>query len=287
MLRQGAGTGAGAWAAEGGHGERGRDEDSRQCQQAQELEQARQRLEARAQARAKAEEQQYLNKVKAREGRHGSRKGPKPKPPSAVPAPEEQINLVDEDSRLMRKNKRSEYEQSYNAQAVVDAEGSQLVLAARVSQCASDCNELRPDVEEIPASLGVPTAVLADSGYDCEEQVNAVQSEQTEVYVSMGNQAGQQGRTHDFRPRPQCAQAPRATKAPWRRAMKEKLQTDTGRALYARRKQTVEPVFGIIKHAMGFRQFLLRGAEKVSGEWELVTLAYNMKRLWNLKLAHA
>ena len=67
--------------------------------------------------------------------------------------------------------------------------------------------------------------------------------------------------------------------------MKEKLQTDTGRALYARRKQTVEPVFGVIKHAIGFRQFLLRGAEKVSGEWELVTLAYNMKRLWNLKLA--
>lgn len=72
-------------------------------------------------------------------------------------------------------------------------------------------------------------------------------------------------------------------KAEWLKAMKAKLETEAGRALYARRKQTVEPVFGIVKQAMGFRQFLLRGTEKVSGEWELVTLAYNMKRLWNLK----
>jgi transposase len=249
------------------------------------LEQARQRLEARAKARAKAEEEQYLRKLKAREGRQGSRKGPKPKAPSTVPAPQEQINLVDEDSRLMRKNKRSEYEQSYNAQAVVDAEGTQLVLTARVSQCASDRNELQPDVEQIPAQLGTPRAVLADSGYGCQEQVEGVQSDQTEVYVCMGSEAAEQHRRHDFRPRPEPDQQPKEPKAHWRKAMMEKLQTDTGRALYARRKQTVEPVFGIIKHAMGFRQFLLRGVEKVSGEWELVTLAYNMKRLWNLKLA--
>ena len=80
---------------------------------------------------------------------------------------------------------------------------------------------------------------------------------------------------------------PKAPKAEWRKAMKDKLQTDTGRALYARRKQTVEPVSGIIKQAMGFRQFLLRGVEKVSGEWALITLTYNMKRLWNLKLVAA
>ena len=144
------------------------------------LEPARKRLEARAQARAQAEQEQYLNKLKAREGRRGRRKGPNPKSPSAGPAPEEQINLVDEDSRLMRKNKRSEYEQSYKAQAVVDAEGSQLVWAARVSQCARDRNELAPEVEQIPAQVGPPSAVLADAGYDCEQQVNGVQSDQTE-----------------------------------------------------------------------------------------------------------
>ena len=116
---------------------------------------------------------------------------------------------IDEGQRLpeeiaRRQALKTKMEQAYNAQAVVDADGSQLVLSARVSQCASDRNEL---------------------------------------------------------------------------------QADPGRALYARRKQTVEPVFGIIKHVMGFRQFLLRGTEKVSGEWQLVTLAYHMKRLWNLKLA--
>ena len=249
------------------------------------LEQARERIEKRAQERAEAEEAEYLKKVKERNERKGSRKGPKPKAPSPTPKPSEQINLVDEDSRLMRKNKRSEYEQAYNAQAAVDADGSQLVLSARVSQCASDRNELQADVEAIPGELGAPSAVLADSGYASEDPVDALQANEIEVYVSTGAEAKNQRRWHDFRPRHGSSESSKEPKAEWLKAMKEKLQTDAGRALYARRKQTVEPVFGIVKHVMGFTQFLLRGTEKVSGEWELLTLAYNMKRLWNLKLA--
>jgi hypothetical protein len=249
------------------------------------MEQARERLEKRAQERAQAEETEYLKKVKARDKRKSNRKGPKPKAPTPIPKPKEQINLVDEDSGLMRKNKRSEYEQAYNAQAVVDADGSQLVLSARVSQCSSDHHELHADVKAIPGELGAPSAVLADSGYACEADVDALESEKIEVYVSTGAEATHQRRRHDFRPEHGRSECPREPKAEWIKRMKAKLQTDTGRALYARRKQTVEPVFGIIKHAMGFRQFLLRGTEKVSGEWELVTLSYNMKRLWNLKLA--
>ena len=84
-----------------------------------------------------------------------------------------------------------------------------------------------------------------------------------------------------------AVKTPKEPKAQWLKDMKAKLQTDEGRKKYKLRKQTVEPVFGVVKQAMGFRQFLLRGLDKVSGEWQLVTLAYNFKRLWNIKTATA
>jgi transposase len=249
------------------------------------LEQARQRLEQRAQARAAKERAEFERKVAAREGRQGSRKGKPIKPPDDRPGPDEQGNLVDGDSRLMRKNKRSSYEQCFNAQATVDADGSQLVLSARVSQCASDRNELVAGVRAIPAGIGKPQAALGDNGYANQEQVAELESHEIDVYVSTGAESGQQRRRHDFRPASRRQESQKPPSAPWLQAMKMKLETDEGRRRYRLRKQTVEPVFGVIKHAMGFRQFLLRGIEKVSGEWQLLTLAYNCKRLWNLQLA--
>jgi hypothetical protein len=249
------------------------------------LDQARERLERRAKQRAEAEKAEYSRKVHAREQRKGRRKGKRIKPPDERPDPDDQINLSDSESHLMRKNKRSSYEQCYNGQAVVDTEGSQLVLAARVTQCPSDRNELSGNLEAIPEQVGKPSAVVADSGYACEDEVEKVQSEEIEVYVSTGAEGKHQRRRHDFRPSKRRSESPKEPKAQWLKAMKEKLETDTGRALYARRKQTAEPVFGIIKEVMGFRQFLLRGIEKVEGEWQLVTLAYNVKRLWKLQLA--
>lgn len=252
------------------------------------LKEARERLEQRARARAKAEEAEYLRKVAARDQREGSRKGKEIQPPKDQPEPSEQINLVDADSRLMRKSKRHGFEQSYNAQAVVDADGSQLVLHARVVQAAVDNGELVADVNGIPERLGKPTAVLADSGYASEKHVTDLEANQgIQVYVSVGAEAMQQRRRHDFRPPHRRSEQPIEPKCEWRKRMRDKLQTDEGRAIYARRKQTVEPVFGIIKQVMGFRQFLLRGVQKVHGEWELVTLAYNMKRIRNLQSARA
>jgi transposase len=252
------------------------------------LKEARERLEQRAKARARAEEAEYLRKVAAREEREGSRKGKEIQRPKEEPAATEQINLVDADSRLMRKSKRHGYEQSYNAQAVVDADGSQLVLHARVVSAAVDNRELVADVRGIPQQVGAPSAVLADSGFAAEDQVKDLEAGGAmQTYVSMGAEAAQQRRLHDFRPPERRSEQPIAPKKAWRQAMCAKLQTDRGRKLYALRKQTVEPVFGIIKQAMGFRQFLLRGLQKVQGEWELVTLAYNMKRFWNLKTAMA
>ena len=216
----------------------------------------------------------------------GSAKGKRIKEPDPNPNPEAQDNLTDPDSRLMRRSKHSSYEQADNAQAVVDADGSQLVLSTRVSQCASDRNELVADVEGISESVGVSTTVLADNGYLNEEAVRQLEGDEAtpsmEVLVSVHAESTQLRRKHDFRPRPPMSHNPPVIRSDFVLGMKDKMTQEESRKKYRLRKQTVEPVFGIIKRCMGFTQFHLRGHPKVTGEWNLVTLAYNMKRLWRL-----
>ncbi len=248
------------------------------------LDAARRRLEAQAKARAEAERADYEAKVAARETRKGRAKGKHPKAPDETPRPDEQSNLSDPDSRLMRKSKKHEYRQAYNAQAVVDAGGSQLILGARVSQCASDRNELVADIETIPAELGRPETALADNGYANGEEVESLAARGIEALVATGAQGRR--RRHDFRPAKGQA-PPKEPKADWLKAMAGKLESAEGRALYKLRQQTVEPVFGIIKAVLGFTGFSLRGLDKVAGEWDLVALAYNCKRLHKLKLEMA
>jgi len=252
------------------------------------LEAALARIEARAKARADRDRSEYEKKVKAREKREGRRKGPHPKPPDSKPKDKDQDNLTDPDSRLMRQSKQSAYMQAYNAQAVVDADGSYLVLGSRVSQCASDRGELVKDIESIPAGLGMPETVLADNGYLNEAAVRVLEGDgeqpRMEVLISAHAEAKHFRRKHDFRPQAPEKQRP-TIRSEFVLAMKEKLAGEEARLEYGLRKQSVEPVFGTIKKWMGFDQFLLRGHEKVSGEWGLVTLAYNFKRLWKLKCA--
>ena len=138
------------------------------------LDRACAQLERRAQVRADSERAEYERKVAAREQRVGSRKGRHIKPPKEEPEAKEQINLTDADSSLMRKSKHHEYRQAYNAQAAVDADGSQLVLGSRVSVSASDRNELVADVDAIPAALGAAERVLADNGYATGREVSGV-----------------------------------------------------------------------------------------------------------------
>jgi len=246
------------------------------------LDAARRRLESQAKARAAAERAAYEAKVAAREARKGWAKGKQPKPPDETPRPEEQSNLSDPDSRLMRKSKHHEYRQAYNAQAVVDAGGSQLILGARVTNCASDRNELVADIAAIPAALGLPETALADNGYANGADVAALAESGIDALVATATQSRR--RTHDSRPAKTRA-APREPKADWLKAMAAKLESADGRALYRLRRQTVEPVFGIIKAVLGFRHFSMRGLDKVAGEWNLVALAYNCKRLHKLKMA--
>jgi transposase len=246
------------------------------------MDDACERLEAQAKTRAEAEQPDYEKRKQSHEDRGGG--GKPPSPPSATPRPEEQTNLTDPESRIMRKSKRAEYRQSYNAQAAVDADGTQLILGHAVSQCASDANELVPTVAAIPGTIGTPETLLADTGYANGEAVAELQSRNIEVLVAIPGQNHR--RTHDLRPTsPEKPQ--REIKAPWMKVMKTQLGTETGKEKYRKRKQTVEPVFGIIKHAMKFRQFLLRGIDKVRGEWSLVALAYNCRRLHTLMLAGA
>ena len=259
-------------------------EIARREQLLQKMDAACAKLEERAKARAALERAEYERKLAAREQREGGPRGPAPKPPRETPEPDEQINLTDPDAHLMRKSTREGYTQSYNAQAVVDADGSQLIVGQLVSTCVSDANHLAPSLQSIPATLGTPAIALADCGYANRAALVELSARESapQLYVSMHREDAHAERRYDYRPTDKLKK-PRTITDPVLLAMAEKLKTPEGRALYRRRACTVEPVFGIIKHVLGFRQFLLRGLAKVAGEWNLVCLAYNLKRLHHLR----
>ena len=238
------------------------------------------RLEARARARAVSERAEYERKVADREKRGGA--GRPPEPPAATPKPDEQINLTDPDARLMRKNQGEGYTQSYNAQAVVDT-ASRLIVGQCVSDCPSDARQLEPDLQSIPAGLGPPAAALADCGF-MDKAVFQRLAPDLDLYVSVHREDAHAERRYDYRP-PAKRSPPKRIIDPVLLAMAEKLKTPAGKQLYRLRASTVEPVFGIIKAALGFRQFMLRGMQLVAGEWSLVCLAYNLKRLHRLGAA--
>lgn len=245
------------------------------------LDEACARLEAEARAEAEEGRGEYEEKLAAWEARNGQ--GRKPQPPDDTPPPDRQGNLTDPDSKLMRKSKRHEFRQAYNAQAVVDADGSQLVLTTNVAQTPGDGPTFEETIIQLCETVGQPETVLGDAGYANGDAVANLEEIGIEVLVAVSRPPEE--RTYDFRPPRPDAKPPPEPKAAWRIAMKEKLNTEQAKAKYKRRKCTVEPVFGIIKNILGFTRFSLRGIEKVKIEWLLVTLAYNCKRLCNLKAA--
>jgi len=197
------------------------------------------------------------------------------------PKDSQQINFTDPESALMRKSKRDSYEQAYNAQAVVDAEGSQMILATDVIRTPSDANQLEAALESVVESVGPVQRMLADGGYVNAEAIERVQ-QKVDLYVAITSENNNY-RRYDYRP-PKTRPAKKVVD-PRLIAMREKVTSEEGKRIYGRRAASVEPVFGIIKSAMGLRQFLLRGVAKVRIEWDLACLAYNMRRLWTLKTA--
>jgi transposase len=245
---------------------------------------ARAEIEARAKARAAAELAEHQAKLaerKAREDRGEKPRGPEPKAPSQEPKASDQYNFTDPESRIMKAGSGQHFEQSYNAQAAVEVQ-SRLIVGERVSQAPNDKQELVPTVGAIAKPVESLAAVLTDSGFYSEAAVAQVEQPKpgqpgaTTVYAPL-ERTGHHRSVRDLEQKPEPSlPGPGADPG---EVMKHRLKTAEGKAKYKLRQQTVEPVFGIIKSVLGFRQFLLRGLEKVSLEWQFVCLAYNLKRL--------
>jgi transposase len=243
---------------------------------------AKARIEARAAERHAAEEAEYEAKQAKREQAKANGKsprGPEPKPPESGVNDKDQINLTDEESRIMPASGNS-FQQAYNVQVGVDTE-SMLIVTEYVTPHANDKHEVEPTLKAIEESaelLGKPEALLTDNGYFSEKNANATVAAGITPYMAAG-------REYHHPPVEQrwTSPPPLAADASVVEQMKHRLATPGGRAIYAQRKSTVEPVFGIVKSVLGFRQFHLRGLSNVSGEWTLVSIAWNLKRLFNLR----
>ncbi len=251
----------------------------------QKLAEARAKIEARAKERFEREQTGHQLKLAAREAKEkatGKKPGGKPpEPPVEGPRPTDQINLTDEDSRIMPVPGGG-FEQCYNAQAAVAA-GSLLVIANDVVQAPNDKQQAEPmltKIDALPEELGKAGTLLGDNGYFSEANVNACKAAGIEPLLAMGRDSHHPSLPERFAAAPAAPENPTPVEA-----MAYRLRTPEGKKLYALRKHTPEPVFGIIKSALGFRQFLLRGLEKVKGEWSLVTMAWNLKRMFVLKAA--
>jgi len=244
---------------------------------------AKAEIERRAEKRHAEEQAEYEKKLaerKSKEQQTGKKlRGKQPKPPEPGPKDKDQVSLTDVESRIMPISGGG-FDQCYNAQASVDLE-TMLIVGQHLSQNPNDKQEIDPALEvlkALPESLGTVDALLADAGYFSEANVESCQEEQILPFISAHRDKHNQSlekRYSEPAPLPETADAVEA--------MRHRLQTQAGRTLYSKRKCTVEPVFGIIKAIMGFRQFLLRGVESVRGEWNLVCMAWNLKRLHALR----
>lgn len=241
------------------------------------LAEARKALEARADQRYQEELAEYQAKLKAREEKAQKRGrkpgGRPPQPPVEGPGDKDQYNFTDPESQIMKNSQDGGFDQHYNAQVAVDQE-SLLIVAHTVSNHANDKREAVPTVDAIDERLGRPDAAALDNGYYSESNIAALESRGIDPYIATGREHHQSWREY-FEQQP----APPPETASVKEKMAYKLRTEIGKAIYGLRKCTVEPVIGIIKEVLSFRQFSLRGQTKVAGEWNLVCLAFDVKRL--------
>ena len=245
---------------------------------------AKAKIAARAEERYQREKASYDAKLTKRaEKEKSTGKKPGGKPPAApTPGPKDsdQVNLTDEESRIMPVSGGG-FEQAYNAQAAVDTE-TMLVVATGLTQAPNDKEQVKPMLDTLAAQakrLGKITGLIADTGFCSETNITACKTAGVAPLIAVAKE----DHHPDWRERHSEPPALPENATPLQ-TMAHRLKTKAGRALYALRKQTVEPVFGIIKSVMGFRQFSLRGLTKVTGEWTLVCLAWNLKRLAVLRL---
>lgn len=243
---------------------------------------ARAKIEERAKERHEQEQAEYEAKLAKREVKSKeSGKAPRgkpPVPPVAGAQDKDQINLTDEESRIMKVSDGG-FDQCYNAQVAVDM-NTMLIVTTNTVQACNDKQQVEAILEQIealPAELGKPDNLVADTGYFSEANVNICSERQITPLIAVSREEHHPDPMARFtEPPPLKEDATEVEK------MRHSLLTIAGRAIYAKRKCTVEPVFGIIKAVLGFRQFLLRGLESVNGEFNLVAMAWNLKRMFVL-----
>ena len=244
--------------------------------------QAKAKIEERAAQRYAEEKKEYDEKVAKRlakaEATGKKPRGRNPEPPTPGPRKKDQVNLTDEESRIMPSSGKG-FVQAYNAQAAVDVK-TMLIIENHITQASNDKREITPalkSLNELPDELGKVDILLADAGYYSDDNVASCERSGIEPYIPPNREKHNQplaARFIDPAPLPEDAEPIDK--------MRNKLKSVEGRKVYAKRKSTVEPVFGIIKHVLGFRQFFLRSKEAVTGEWTLVSTAWNIKRMFAL-----
>jgi transposase len=238
------------------------------------IKEAMESLEQEAKAEADAKRREMAEKQQALKEQGKKRRGKKPKAPSEKPAPKAQRNFTDADSRIMKDSASKSFEQGYNCQVAVD-DKSQIIVASCVTQQSNDKQQVKPMVEAIKDNTGgsKPKKVSGDTGYFSESNIDYLEGERIDGYLATGK--------HKHTDIPESAPCGRiARDATKKERMARKLRTKKGRETYSKRKQIVEPVFGQIKEVRGFRRFLLRGLENVTGEWDLICLTHNVLKLF-------
>jgi len=243
-------------------------------------------LEARAQERYEQEKAEYDAKMKAREEKakkQGKKpRGKSPQPPQAGPNEKDQYNFTDPDSRIMKNSANNGYDQHYNAQAAV-TQDTMLIVAMSLSNHPNDKREAEPTLDALSPKLGQPTGAALDNGFFSEHNILALEQRNIEPYIATGREPHYKSVDALLGKAPA---EPPADASP-KEKMAYKLAAEIGKEIYRLRKCTVEPVIGIIKEVLGFRQFSLRGLANAAGEWCLVCLAFNLKRMHTLFLAHS
>ena len=240
-------------------------------------------LEARAQERDALEQAEYEGKVREREAkarRKGKPPGGRPPtPPTPGPRDDDQYNFTDPESRIMKNSTDKGFNQHYNAQVAVD-QACLLIVGTSLANHPTDQREVGPILEAIPAELGVPDAAALDAGYFSAANIETLHGQGTEAYIATGREPHHWDWQSYFVDEP----LPPPSDASAKEQMAYKLRTAVGHAIYRLRKCTVEPVIGLMKEVLGFRQFSLRGVAGAAGEWVLVCLACNLKRLQALSV---
>ena len=260
------------------------DEIKRREDRLKNIAKAKDTIEARRNERYQREKQNYDEKIAASELKEKERGrklgGKKPVAPEEKPKPSDQMNLTDEESRIMPKSGGG-FEQAYNAQAAVD-NASMLIVENHVSQQSNDKQELEPalkKIKELPEELGTVDKIATDNGYKSEANTILAAEKDIGLYVPAGREQHNDKLSALLSKEPEMPDNPTPSES-----LEYRMATKDGKAFYALRKTTIEPTFGVIKNVMGFRCFSLRGFESVTGEWNLVCMAYNLKRLCALSL---